>query len=535
MKNKAKEIVEQYIDRIYAYVKKRVTNEADVEDITQEIALNLYRSLCVKDVENVEGFVWVVAKNTLTNFYRENAKTKYNLSIDEGTLDFADEKESALSDLIHQEDCERIHQEIAYLSRIQRKVLILYYYEEKKQTEIAEILDIPLGTVKWHLNIAKAEMKKGMEKMRNKNELKFNPINFSKVGMSGGLGALGYPINFVRSALSQNILYCIQKDEMTVEQIADLLGVSPVYVESELEFLEEYQLVLRKKNRYLCNILIEEETEEIIRATDQLYETVTEKIANRLFDEIIQGGYLQSEDIIGPKDDNFRMWSLMFYLLATSENGFQKKLSFQEAATIRVDGGENIIIASVEDETLEKPSLWKEYFCGPCWNEKDGVILWLVDGEWTEKRVNEHYGGVNIEPELRLLKRFTNGEVLSVDEYTLMLEKGYIRKNGETIELAIVGLKEGEIKMKLLSLAKRIKNSVLEEYQEELDQYRSEVLGSDYLPQNTKIQRDFTTQQLFGSDGMFMRYIKDVLVKNGKLNAVLDNQRRSVSQILILK
>ena len=29
MKNKAKEIVEQYIDRIYAYVKKRVTKEAD--------------------------------------------------------------------------------------------------------------------------------------------------------------------------------------------------------------------------------------------------------------------------------------------------------------------------------------------------------------------------------------------------------------------------------------------------------------------------------------------------------------------------
>ena len=86
-----------------------------------------------------------------------------------------------------------------------------------------------------------------------------------------------------------------------------------------------------------------------------------------------------------------------------------------------------------------------------------------------------------------------------------------------------------------MSLAKQIKNSVLEEYQEELDQYRSEVLGSDHLPKDTKIQRDFTTQQLFGSDGMFMRYIKDVLVKNGKLNAVLDNQRRSVSQILILK
>jgi RNA polymerase sigma factor (sigma-70 family) len=535
MKNKANETVEQYIDRIYAYVKKRVANEADVEDITQEIALNLYRSLCVKDVENVEGFVWVVAKNTLTNFYRGNAKTKYNLSIDEGTMDFADEKESALNNLIHRENCERIQQEIAYLSKIQRKVLILYYYEEKKQTEIAKILDVPLGTVKWHLNVAKAEMKKGMEKMRNRNELKFNPINFSNVGMSGGLGTVGYPINFVRSALSQNILYSIQKEELTVEQIADLLGVSPVYVESELEYLEEYQLVLRKKNNYLCNILIDEETEENIHATEKLYETITGKIANRLFDEIVQGGYLHSDDIVGPKDENFRMWSLMFYLLATSENGFQKKISFQEAATIRADGGENIIVASVENEIIEKPALWNEYFCGPCWNENENVILWLIDGEWTEKRVNEHYGGANIEPELRLLKRFTQGEELSVDEYVLMLEKGYIRKNGDTFKLAIVGLRDGETKKKLLSLAKQIKNSVLEEYQEAIDEYRREVLGSAYLPKNTKIQRNFTSQQLFGAEGMFMRYIKDALVKSGRLKDVSEEQRRSVSEILILK
>ena len=155
-------IVEQYIERIYAYVKKRVANEADVEDITQEIALNLYRVLCVKEVDNVEGFVWVVVKNTLTNFYRGNAKTRYNLSIEDENIDFPDGKDSTLEQLIHQENCDRIQKEIAYLSKTQRKVLILYYYEEKKQSEIAQILDIPLGTVKWHLNVAKAEVKKGM-------------------------------------------------------------------------------------------------------------------------------------------------------------------------------------------------------------------------------------------------------------------------------------------------------------------------------------------------------------------------------------
>ena len=40
--NNANEIVNEYITRIYRFVKKRVSNEADAQDIAQEIALKLY-------------------------------------------------------------------------------------------------------------------------------------------------------------------------------------------------------------------------------------------------------------------------------------------------------------------------------------------------------------------------------------------------------------------------------------------------------------------------------------------------------------
>ena len=32
------------------------------------------------------------------------------------------------------------------------------------------------------------------------------------------------------------------------------MNVSPVYVESEIEFLEENQLVIKEKNKYICNL-----------------------------------------------------------------------------------------------------------------------------------------------------------------------------------------------------------------------------------------------------------------------------------------
>ena len=82
----AGEIVNNYINRIYSFVKKRVSNEADVQDISQEIAFKLYKSLCIKDVINVDGFVWTVARNTLVNFYRENGRFKMNVSIDDNEV-----------------------------------------------------------------------------------------------------------------------------------------------------------------------------------------------------------------------------------------------------------------------------------------------------------------------------------------------------------------------------------------------------------------------------------------------------------------
>ena len=221
--NNANEIVNEYITRIYSFVKKRVSNEADAQDIAQEIALKLYKSLCIKEVVNVEGFVWTVARNTLSNFYRDNSRFKMNVSIEDNELDINDGSSALVDQMIEKENYHRIRKEIAYLSKIQRQILIMYYYEEKKQSEIASILNIPVGTVKWHLGVARDELKRGMAKMRNINDLKFNPISFCKVGYSGYTGSMGDPVKYIRSALSQNIIYAIKNTARTVEEIAEIM------------------------------------------------------------------------------------------------------------------------------------------------------------------------------------------------------------------------------------------------------------------------------------------------------------------------
>lgn len=173
--------------------------------------------------------------------------------------------------IVNQDAIRRLQNEVAYLSKLQRKIVILYYYEHKSIREISDFLDIPPGTIKWHLFEARLELKKGMDCMNYQSELKFNPVKFSLMGLSGSVGTMGGTANFFRSTLTQNIAYSVYREAKTIAEIADCLGVSPVYVETEVEFLADYGFLTKKDGRYLANLIIDETKNELILLQDEVY------------------------------------------------------------------------------------------------------------------------------------------------------------------------------------------------------------------------------------------------------------------------
>ena len=107
-------------------------------------------------------------------------------------------------------------------------------------------------------------------------------------------------------------------------------------MESELEFLEEMSLVNVEGKKYSANILIEEIDEGSLwfQYQKELYPEISAEIGNRLYDFIIESGCLSSDSIIGIKDRNMILWSLIFYLMTWEENPDEKKILFEEAALI---------------------------------------------------------------------------------------------------------------------------------------------------------------------------------------------------------
>ena len=541
--------ITEYLKPIFGFALKRCKSIHDAEDLSQEIAIKAFRVLLIKDdVADMGKFIWTVAHNTLSNYYRDAANSMVCVSVNEVAELIADPYSNPETD-DNTEAIHRLQAKIAYLSKLQRRIVIAYYFEKRKQADIARELGIPLGTVKWHLFEAKKELKRGMDTMRKASELKFNPIKFNSYGINGSVGKKSLD-EFFRSTLTQNICYCVRNTAKTVNEIADDLGVSPVYVETEVEFLEEYGFLRTKKDRYIVNFIISEPTAELLTMQNDMYKRAAELFANDLYDELMNSGILDDERIFCPymlsgstrgnplRDKNFLLWSLIPYIAAWSgEKLMDESISFEEVATIRPDGAHNICHATVEPDDMVLPDdyVYMKNWCGPMWSRNGERILWQIDSEWSNRDKDHALRFYEDAKRILSLYALEDEFPLPKEDYAWLAEGGYLEfkgdYNGNFATLwKIIVLRDNEIKNELLAIGERIK----EKYQTEFDAlkapYAEAVLKS--IPEHLKKAEEYELQSVFHADGWFLLHCITTLLKNGKLKEPTEGQRKSLTTLI---
>ncbi len=543
-------LITEYLKPIFGFTLKRCKSLQDAEDLSQEIIMKAFRTLLIRDnIRDTDKFIWTIAHHSLSNYYRDTEKYGIGVPLDEFSdmiadpdLDFFKEDDSAA--------LKRMLSEIAYLSKLQRKIVIAYYFENRKQAEIANELKIPVGTVKWHLFEAKKDLKRGMNTMRKTSELKFNPIKFENYGINGSVGTKS-PDEFFRSALSQNICYSVRNTAKTISEIADDLGVSPVYVESEIEFLEQYGFLTVQKDKYLVNFIIEEPTAEFLILKDKMYKESTEIFANALYDELMSSGILEDDNILcgqasepltmtsgGKTDKNYLLWALIPYIAARSgEKLMAQSITFDEVATHRPDGAHNIYHAAVLPSTMTLPEdyVYMENWCGPMWNGNDHRMVWQINSKWSDRKMNGVLYASEANRVLSLYEREADGP-LSKDEYAWLAEQGYIKTCGEydghfKTAWQLIALQGKEINERLLKIGEKLKES----YKETLDALKAPYVKAllDATPDHLKKITVYESQYIFYSDGWFLLHCIMTLLRNGKLKEPTEGQRKALTTLLI--
>ena len=551
-KKNAEQIITEYLKPIYGFALKKCKNLQDAEDLSQEIACKAFRALTYKDdIEDVGKFIWTIAHNALSNYYRASAKTIVGVSIEE-VAELVADPSSSFDEDDNAETIKTLQSEIAYLSKLQRQIVIAYYFENRKQEEIASLFHIPLGTVKWHLFEAKKELKRGMNTMRNASELKFNPIKFTGFSVNGSNGELS-PDDYFRTPLSQNICYCVRDTFMSINEIAEALGVSPVYVEGEVDFLEKYGFLKMQKDKYIANFLITDASTDFLSLSDQMYKEAAKLFANDLYDELCASGILDDPAIICAqtddtslknagvsRDHNYLLWTLIPFVAAWSgKHLIEKKISFNEVATIRPDGAQNIFKADVTPENLEMPAEYvpMKNWCGPMWIGHAGKVLWQIDCPYSYRGEGQH-GFLDFDHVSRMLSLFQHemdGESLSKDDYAWLAQRGYIKTNGDYDGMfksawQIVILKDEEIKNRLVSMGDKLK----EKYKEQFDALKVPYAKAlmDMTPKHLQKVTEYELQYTFHSDGWFLLHCINTLVQNGKLKEPTEGQRKSLMTLV---
>ena len=95
---------------------------------------------------------------------------------------------------------------------------------------------------------------------RKIGKLGLAPITATGFGHSGNPGNNGAPEFYLKDKLNLNIVYSVYHTPRTKEEIAEELGLTPVYLEDKINFLEGNGFIVKTTgNRYTTYVMFEPE------------------------------------------------------------------------------------------------------------------------------------------------------------------------------------------------------------------------------------------------------------------------------------
>ncbi|MCF6150545.1 MAG: sigma-70 family RNA polymerase sigma factor [Candidatus Kuenenia sp.] len=172
------EIAMQHVDSLYNMAVRMSMNKEDAEDLVQETYLKAYRFFdTFQKGTNVKAWLFKILRNTFINKYRKaistpnevlyedvellNSHISHNNEAEAKAKESIDTLESRVESLdnVLEDD---IKNAIDNLPIEYREAIIYSDIEELTYKDIAEITNVPIGTVKSRINRARSLLKKNL-------------------------------------------------------------------------------------------------------------------------------------------------------------------------------------------------------------------------------------------------------------------------------------------------------------------------------------------------------------------------------------
>ena len=160
-------IYTQYRDKVFGFVRSKIVNQTEAEDIVQTVFLKVYSNLDKYDETKASLSTWIytITRNTVCDYLKEKRDHPV-IELIENTVYSAEEPDDSL---LNQEALEELACALQKLPQNQRDIIILIYYHGKPKTEVAKILDITYGQLRYLHDKALSRLKETLSRHLSSN------------------------------------------------------------------------------------------------------------------------------------------------------------------------------------------------------------------------------------------------------------------------------------------------------------------------------------------------------------------------------
>lgn len=311
-------ITNELIEATYLFCVKRISDTEAAKDLSQDILYEAIRVISSgKEFVSFYSWYWKMARNKYADYISCKKDQTLPIEIAGG---MAAEMPQPIETLIAAEDISQLNFSLSRLASIHREIIIRFYLKEQSVRQIANDLAVPEGTVKRRLFDAKKNLKERFEKMNNIGKTAYAP---AEVDWFWGYSAMKASLLMDSSKICPQVMVICRNEAKSVNEIADEMGVAPVYLEEILEkMLGANLLVSPAKGKFLANCCVFPK-ETYIK---------TKVYANQVFhdsgyaERIIEKLIMLKDNItaLGFYGNNFDYDYLMWILCVAASNCFGK-------------------------------------------------------------------------------------------------------------------------------------------------------------------------------------------------------------------
>ncbi|MDF9838804.1 MULTISPECIES: RNA polymerase sigma factor [unclassified Breznakia] len=158
-------IYAHYESTIYYFAVSYLKNSADAEEVVQETFIKVYTKIhTLNNFSAFHSWLFSVAYRQIIEILRKNSRTLKQTYSDDGIIDTLENKENSATLFNRNEIWNTIATEFAKMPTNYEQIAKLKYFDDLSVKEIAEVMQMPEGTVKTRLKIVRDMIKPDLYK-----------------------------------------------------------------------------------------------------------------------------------------------------------------------------------------------------------------------------------------------------------------------------------------------------------------------------------------------------------------------------------